>query len=120
MIFSHLAPVVLSFLGIASAAPMTEDFAPEYSGYLISTFSDANPAVQFHLSIGNNPGEYEFSNGGQAVLNSTVGTGGVRDIFLTHNPERTEWFVIATGKKSGGDIEFLSTWLTLRYPRSRH
>ena len=108
MLFFRLAPVLLSFFGIASAAPVAEDVAPEYAGYLISTFSDANPAVQFHLSVGNGPGEYEFSNGGQAVLNSTVGTGGVRDIFLTHNPERTEWFIIATGKKSGGDFEFLS------------
>ncbi|KAG4424316.1 hypothetical protein IFR04_002557 [Cadophora malorum] len=96
MLFFRLAPVLLSFFGIASAAPVAEDVAPEYAGYLISTFSDANPAVQFHLSVGNGPGEYEFSNGGQAVLNSTVGTGGVRDIFLTHNPERTEWFIIAT------------------------
>ncbi|PVH68687.1 glycoside hydrolase family 43 protein [Cadophora sp. DSE1049] len=96
MRFSTLAPVFLSLACIASAAPVAEDAAPEYAGYLISTFSDANPAVQFHVSVGNSPGEYEFSNGGQAVLTSIVGTKGVRDIFLTHSPDRTEWFIIAT------------------------
>ncbi|KAH7371818.1 hypothetical protein BKA64DRAFT_267449 [Cadophora sp. MPI-SDFR-AT-0126] len=96
MRFSTLASILLSVPWIASTAPVGEDAAPEYAGYLISTFSDANPAVQFHLSVGNNPGEFEFSNGGQAVLTSTVGTKGVRDIFLTHNPDHTEWFIIAT------------------------
>ncbi|RDW65134.1 glycoside hydrolase family 44 protein [Coleophoma cylindrospora] len=70
--------------------------APEFAGYLISTFSDAVPAVQFHLSNGNDAGSYAFSNQGQPVLNSTVGTKAVRDVFLTKTPDRSQWFIIGT------------------------
>ncbi|KAI5360181.1 putative glycosyl hydrolase, five-bladed beta-propellor domain superfamily [Septoria linicola] len=73
-----------------------EASAPQYAGYLISTFSDPNPAVQWWLSNGNDPGSYTFLNNGQAILPSTVGTRGVRDIFLTHNSARTKWFLLAT------------------------
>ena len=69
-----------------------------YVGYLISTFSDATPAVQFHLSNGNDAGSYSFLNGGQPVLTSTVGTKAVRDVFLAHNSARTAFYLIATGK----------------------
>ena len=72
--------------------------APSYAGYLISTFSDASPKVQFHLSNGNNALSYRFLNGGQPVLASTVGTRGVRDLFLTSNSARTQWYLIATGE----------------------
>ncbi|KAK0639968.1 hypothetical protein B0T16DRAFT_519187 [Cercophora newfieldiana] len=68
-----------------------------YVGYLISTFSDNNPAVQWHLSRGNDPGTYSMLNGGKPVLKSTVGTRAVRDVFLATNSARSEWFMICTG-----------------------
>ncbi|KAM0272619.1 hypothetical protein ACHAQH_008610 [Verticillium albo-atrum] len=71
--------------------------AQRYVGYLISTFSDPNPQVQWHLSEGNDASRFRFLNGGNAVLTSNVGTKGVRDIFLTTNSARTEYFTIATG-----------------------
>ena len=67
-----------------------------YVGYLISTFSDKTPAVQWHLSKGNDPGAYTFINRGQPVLRSTVGTKAVRDVFLATNSARDEWFMICT------------------------
>lgn len=68
-----------------------------YVGYLISTFSDKNPTVQWYLSKGNDPGSYTFLNKGQPILRSTVGTKAVRDVFLVTNSARNEWFMICTG-----------------------
>ncbi|EGY14345.1 endo-1,4-beta-xylanase [Verticillium dahliae VdLs.17] len=92
-ITSHLVAASLCFgkgLARPSSAP------PQYVGYLVSTFSDPNPQVQWHLSEGNDASRFRFLNGGKAVLTSNVGTKGVRDIFLTTNSERTEYFTIAT------------------------
>lgn len=89
---------VLATSSSASAAALRERQSSEYAGYLISTFSDPNPAVQMYLSNGNSPSNYTFLNGAQPVLASTVGTRGVRDIYLTSNSARTQWYIIATGK----------------------
>lgn len=84
-LFSILAVAVSAALVAASPAPRA---ATSYAGYLISTFTDANPKVQFYLSNGNNALSYKFSNKGKAVLASTVGTKAVRDIFLAHSTLR--------------------------------
>ncbi|KAF5636317.1 arabinase [Fusarium sp. NRRL 25303] len=75
-----------------------------YVGYLISTFSDPTPQVQWHLSDGNSASTFDFLNGGKPVLTSNVGTRGVRDIFLTTNTARSEFFTIATGYAKDLDI----------------
>ncbi|KAH7275511.1 hypothetical protein NW759_007343 [Fusarium solani] len=67
-----------------------------YVGYLISTFSDPTPQVQWHLSDDDSASSFKFLNGGKPVLTSNVGTKGVRDIFLTTNAARSEYFIIAT------------------------
>jgi hypothetical protein len=84
-----------SILSTGSATKAADPFV----GYLISTFSDPNPRVQFHLSNGNNPGSYKFLNGGKEVLTSEVGTKAVRDIYLTTNDARDVWYIIATGER---------------------
>ncbi|RDW81870.1 family 43 glycoside hydrolase [Coleophoma cylindrospora] len=92
--------LALSILPQALTAPTEasslQDRATKFAGYLVTTFTDADPAVQFHLSIGNDPGSYSFSNHGTAVLNSTVGTKGVRDTYLATNSARSEWYIIGT------------------------
>lgn len=83
----------------ASAIPNVEARqSPAFAGYLIPTFTDNNPSVQMHLSVGNDPSRYTFLNGGAPILKSDVGTKGVRDIFLTSDSARTKWVVIATGE----------------------
>lgn len=72
--------------------------APLFAGYLISTFTDENPSVQMHLSVGNDPSRYTFLNAGVAILKSDVGTRGVRDVFLTYNSVRSKWVFLATGE----------------------
>ncbi|EEY21824.1 arabinosidase [Verticillium alfalfae VaMs.102] len=94
-ITSQLIAASLCF-GTGLARPSSAP--PQYVGYLVSTFSDPNPQVQWHLSEGNDASRFRFLNDGNAVLTSNVGTKGVRDIFLTTNSERTEYFTIATGK----------------------
>jgi hypothetical protein len=83
-------------LGVASLAIRQES---PYVGYLISTFSDPTPQVQWHLSDGLDASSFRFLNNGQPVLESTVGMRGVRDIFLTTNTARSEYFIIATGRR---------------------
>ncbi|KAL4916442.1 glycosyl hydrolase [Aspergillus aurantiobrunneus] len=67
-----------------------------YVGYLLSTFTDADPSVSWYVSDASDPLAFTPLNGGNPVLSSTVGTRAVRDIFLTSNEERSEYFLIAT------------------------
>lgn len=92
-----LTLLVTASLTLAVSLPPRQTTNNEpYAGYLISTFSDANPAVQWHLSNGNDPSSYTFLNNGSPILQSTVGTGGVRDIYLVSDGARERWFLLAT------------------------
>lgn len=93
----------------------------EFVGYLISTFSDPNPQVQWHLSKGDSASDFTFLNDGASVLASTVGTRGVRDIYLTTNSVRSEYFIIATGGLLFENYVLLPAICTdRRLSRSRH
>ncbi|KAL7621600.1 hypothetical protein AAE478_008925 [Parahypoxylon ruwenzoriense] len=87
---------VIALTGVITASPVEPRKASNYVGYLISTFSDVTPKVQFHLSNGNSASSFQFLNGGNPVLASTVGTKAVRDIFLATNSARSEYYLIAT------------------------
>ncbi|THW62303.1 family 43 glycoside hydrolase [Aureobasidium pullulans] len=93
---SAIAAITVSSVTAAPASTSLQTRADSYVGYLVSTFSDVTPAVQFHLSKGNDAGSYTFLNKGQPVLKSTVGTKGVRDVFLAHDSARTNYYMIAT------------------------
>lgn len=102
MLFSFLAASA-ALLATVSSAPALPKYprqnnCSEYAGYLISTFSDPNPTVQWHLSDGTDPGSYTFLNGGEPVLVSDVGTRAVRDIFLAIDGPRENYYIIATGR----------------------
>ncbi|KAH7130017.1 family 43 glycoside hydrolase [Dactylonectria estremocensis] len=92
---------LISILTVAFSATLvagspTPRQGTKFAGYLISTFSDANPQLQWHLSNGNSASSFRFLNDGNSILASTVGTKGVRDIFLATNSARSEYFTIAT------------------------
>lgn len=95
---SAIAAITVSSVTAAPASTSLQTRADSFVGYLVSTFSDVTPAVQFHLSKGNDAGSYTFLNKGQPVLKSTVGTKGVRDVFLAHDSARTNYYMIATGE----------------------
>ncbi|KAI0172721.1 glycoside hydrolase family 43 protein [Hypoxylon sp. FL1284] len=82
--------------GFVAASPTFPRQTSNYVGYLISTFSDAVPEVQFYLSDGTSATNFNFLNGGKPVLASTVGTKAVRDIFLATNSARSEFYLLAT------------------------
>ncbi|KAL1849341.1 hypothetical protein Daus18300_013314 [Diaporthe australafricana] len=81
---------------VASPTAIKTRQSTDYVGYLISTFSDAKPQIQQYLSNGNSASSFTFLNGGEPILASTVGTKGVRDIFLTTNDDRSQYHLIAT------------------------
>ncbi|OTA62876.1 glycoside hydrolase family 43 protein [Hypoxylon sp. EC38] len=88
--------LVTTLVAVVAASPTTPRAASNYVGYLISTFTDAIPKVQFHLSEGNSASSFSFLNKGEPVLASTVGTKAVRDIFLATNSARSEYYLLAT------------------------
>ncbi|KAH6880517.1 family 43 glycoside hydrolase [Thelonectria olida] len=110
MRFVSLLATVLS-ASLAVGKP-TERRATSYVGYLVSTFSDANPQVQMHLSNGNTPSSFRFLNNGASVLASTVGTKGVRDIFLATNSKRSKYYLLATADLDINASGFSWDWAT--------
>jgi hypothetical protein len=88
--------LILAWL-LASSVAASVQANSSYVGYLISTFSDRNPTVQWYLSKGNDPSTYSFLNKGEPILRSTVGTRAVRDVFLATNSARDQWFMLCTG-----------------------
>lgn len=99
--FTLLFTAASAALGVvASPTPVNTRQDTSHVGYLISTFSDAKPQVQQYLSNGNSATSFTFLNGGEPLLASTVGTKGVRDIYLTTNDDRSQYYLIATGKCS--------------------
>jgi hypothetical protein len=94
----HFLPFLpaIGLIVTATAAVLPRQDNP-YVGYLLSTFTDADPRVFWYLSTAESPLAFTPLNGGEPVLGSNVGTQAVRDIFLTSNDDRSEYFVIATG-----------------------
>ncbi|KAJ4315321.1 hypothetical protein N0V94_006017 [Neodidymelliopsis sp. IMI 364377] len=84
-----------ALFSFGSASPLVKRQSA-YAGYLISTFSDVNPTVQWYLSNNNSPTSFTKINGGNPVLTSTVGTKAVRDVYLTSNGARDQFYLIAT------------------------
>lgn len=52
--------------------------------------------IYLDVSRGNNPEQWDPLNGGQPILASHLGTTGVRDPYLTYNPETETYYIIAT------------------------
>lgn len=77
-------------------------------GYLMVHFVEDSAGYQekiyLDISRGNNPEQWDPLNGGEAILASNVGTTGVRDPFITYNPENQTYYIIATDLRVfGGD-----------------
>lgn len=80
-------------------APQPQPPADPY-GYLLVHFIE-NPAhyaerIYLDRSDGDDPERWIPLNGGKPVLTSNLGTKGVRDPYLTRNPENGRVYVIAT------------------------
>lgn len=77
-------------------------------GYLMVHFIEdsAGYAEKIYLDVsrGDNPEQWDPLNGGEPILASHLGTTGVRDPYLTYNPETGTYYIIATDLRVfGGD-----------------
>ncbi|KAH8660693.1 glycoside hydrolase family 43 protein [Tricladium varicosporioides] len=77
-------------------------------GYLGVFFLGSAPDIYFYLSNGNNAFSFKALKGGQAILNPTLGTGGVRDPSIINGggaDAGKKWYIIGT------DLDIaLTTW----------
>ncbi|MFH8248732.1 LamG-like jellyroll fold domain-containing protein [Microbacterium sp. B2969] len=77
-------------------------------GYVMVHFIEdsAGYAEKIYLDVsrGDNPEYWDPLNGGKPILASQLGTTGVRDPYLTYNPETKTYYIIATDLRVfGGD-----------------
>ena len=77
-------------------------------GYLMVHFIEDSEGyaekIYLDVSRGDNPEQWDPLNGGVPVLASDLGTTGVRDPYLTYNPETQTYYIIATDLRVfGGD-----------------
>lgn len=77
-------------------------------GYLMVHFIEdaAGYAEKIYLDVsrGDDPEKWDPLNGGRPILASDLGTTGVRDPYLTYNPETGTYYIIATDLRVfGGD-----------------
>ncbi|KJL43655.1 LamG-like jellyroll fold domain-containing protein [Microbacterium trichothecenolyticum] len=60
--------------------------------------------IYLDVSRGDNPEHWDPLNGGKPILASQLGTTGIRDPYLTYNPENGTYYIIATDLRVfGGD-----------------
>lgn len=77
-------------------------------GYMMVHFVEdsAGYAEKIYLDVsrGDDPEKWDRLNGGKPILASDLGTTGVRDPYLTYNPETRKYYIIATDLRVfGGD-----------------
>ncbi|WP_082485159.1 LamG-like jellyroll fold domain-containing protein [Microbacterium sp. Leaf151] len=99
--------------GVAASRAVTTTIQPARAaedafGYAMVHFiEDANgyaEKIYLDVSRGDDPEAWDPLNGGKPILASQLGTTGVRDPYLTYNPETQTYYIIATDLRVfGGD-----------------
>ncbi|MGI9823021.1 LamG-like jellyroll fold domain-containing protein [Agromyces sp. Marseille-Q5079] len=90
-------------VSVAPVAEATDDY-----GYLMVHFIEdsAGYAEKIYLDVsrGDDPEQWDPLNDGKPILASQLGTTGIRDPYLTFNPETQTYYIIATDLRVfGGD-----------------
>lgn len=96
---------------VSRSVPVTIEPAPGVDtpfGYVMVHFVEdsAGYAEKIYLDVsrGDDPEQWDPLNGGKPILASDLGTTGVRDPYLTYNPENETYYIIATDLRVfGGD-----------------
>ena len=96
---------------VSKSVPVTIEPVPgedDAFGYAMVHFIEdsAGYAEKIYLDVsrGDNPEHWDPLNGGKPILASQLGTTGIRDPYLTHNPETGTYYIIATDLRVfGGD-----------------
>lgn len=99
--------------GVTATRQVPVTLAPQVGvdtpyGYLMVHFiEDAQgyaEKIYLDVSRGDDPEKWDPLNGGKPILASDLGTTGVRDPYLTYNPETRKYYIIATDLRVfGGD-----------------
>ncbi len=90
--------------GMATAA-VPQAAAPSdgaYGAYVFPYFAgeqDGGEKIFLAVSEADDPTAWTTLNAGEPVLESTLGTQGLRDPFLTRNPETGRYYLLATDLK---------------------
>ncbi|WP_164874594.1 LamG-like jellyroll fold domain-containing protein [Rathayibacter festucae] len=102
-----------SIRGVAQSRAVAVTVEPQVGvdtpyGYLMVHFvEDAQgyaEKIYLDVSRGDDPEKWDPLNGGKPILASDLGTTGVRDPYLTYNPETKKYYIIATDLRVfGGD-----------------
>lgn len=87
--------ITLAMCATASVIPERRD--EPFAGYLMTGFFDNSHNIEQFLSVGNDPINFQQLNQGKSILNPDIGTGGIRDPYLTTNSDRSVFYLIATG-----------------------
>ncbi|WP_394554829.1 LamG-like jellyroll fold domain-containing protein [Agromyces sp. MMS24-JH15] len=90
-------------VSVAPVAAADDDY-----GYLMVHFIEdsAGYAEKIYLDVsrGDDPEQWDPLNGGKPILAAQLGTTGIRDPYLTYNPETRTYYIIATDLRVfGGD-----------------
>lgn len=77
-------------------------------GYMMVHFVEDSKGykekIYLDISRGDNPEQWDRLNGGEPILTSNMSTTGVRDPYLTYNPETKTYYILATDLRVfGGD-----------------
>jgi hypothetical protein len=96
---------------VSKSVPVTIQPVPgedDAFGYAMVHFIEdsAGYAEKIYLDVsrGDNPEQWDPLNGGKPILASQLGTTGIRDPYLTYNPETETYYIIATDLRVfGGD-----------------
>ncbi|MFP7706646.1 LamG-like jellyroll fold domain-containing protein [Trueperella sp. LYQ141] len=103
--------------------PVTITAAPAANdpyGYLMVHFIEDSQGyaekIYLDISRGNNPEQWDPLNDGKPILASQLGTTGVRDPYITYNPQTQTYYIIATdlrvfgGDNGSGDCTSWCQW----------
>ncbi len=85
----------------AAVEPKTEE---DYTGYVYAYFrgdADTTHYQQTYFALSRDGLNWKDLNGGEPVLTSSLGTGGLRDHFLIRSPEGDKFYLIATDLNVG-------------------
>lgn len=111
---------VLHVLGRTEEVEVPVTIKPQYAptdqyGYLMVHFVEDSQGyaekIYLDISRGDNPEQWDPLNGRKPILTSNLGTTGVRDPFITYNPETQTYYIIATDLRVfGGDNAGWGEW----------
>ena len=109
-----------SFRGVTAEKTITVTVLPEAApddpyGYMLVHFIEdsAGYAEKIYLDVSrdDDPTHWKPLNGGKPILASNLGTTGIRDPYLTYNPETKTYYIIATDLRVfGGDNGGWGAW----------